>query len=83
VSWDHITYNASEIMKSTTPTEFEKQHAMRAPLIPGARLPKPKYREMSRADSEIAAATIRAFAAQGWIYKYKSPTMAPKHFRVS
>eukprot|EP01047_Picozoa_sp_COSAG01_P054175 COSAG01_NODE_5888_length_3968_cov_3.238563_3_plen_209_part_00 len=71
--------DASDIMKSAEPTEFEKQYAMRVPLIPGTRLPKPQYRKMSRADLEIAAATIRAFAAQGWIYKCKSPTMAPIH----
>jgi hypothetical protein len=54
-------------MKSTKPTKFEKQHAMRVPLIRGTctRLPKPQYQKMSRADLEIAAAAIRATCRPG------------------
>jgi hypothetical protein len=56
--------DSSVVMKPGEPTEFEKIHAMRVPLQPGKVMPKPAYRKMSRADFEIAAATIRAFAAQ-------------------
>eukprot|EP01047_Picozoa_sp_COSAG01_P008972 COSAG01_NODE_362_length_18130_cov_34.672307_15_plen_293_part_00 len=68
-----------DVMKGNTPTDFEKQYAMRLPLKPGAKLPRPQYRKMSHANLKTAAATIRAFAAQGWVYKCKSPTMAPIH----
>jgi hypothetical protein len=69
-----------KMMKSVEPNEFERKNSMHLPLAPGtSRLPAPQYRKQSHADLEISAATIRAFFAQGWIYKCKSPTMAPIH----
>lgn len=69
-----------KVMKSVEPNEFERKNSMHLPLAPGtSRLPAPQYRKQSHADLEISAATIRAFFAQGWIYKCKSPTMAPIH----
>jgi hypothetical protein len=52
---------------------------MKTPLIPGAQLPSPQYRNLSRADLAVASATIRAFRAQGWVEKCKSTTMSPIH----
>jgi hypothetical protein len=35
-------------MKPLTPTDFDLKHAMKTPLIPGAQLPSPQYRNLSR-----------------------------------